>query len=367
MVEYIKIIFVRIIMRKIAILGFGTVGGGVFDAININSKQIKSRLGDDGGIEIAHILDRRTFDGHPLADRVTSDIDKVISDPETEVVVEAMGGLHPAYEFTLKALRAGKSVVTSNKECVERYGEELEAEARKNNASYLYEASAGGGIPCVHTLRNCLAWGDIRRVAGILNGTTNFILTKMAESKLPFDEALAMAQRLGFAEADPTADICGHDAARKICILGGIAWDRFISYDQISHVEGITEVSCDDLAAADALGYAVKLIAMAERRDDGIVLSVSPMLVHKEHIFASVGGSYNAVSILGETADEVVLYGRGAGSLPTANAVLSDVIEALTVHPIPASRNGNITVLTETPDNSDTITLATGKKMSVFG
>lgn len=351
-------------MRKISILGFGTVGGGVFDAVNINYGQIKNRLGD--GIEISHILDRRSFESHPLASRVTSDIDVILSDPETEVVAEAMGGLHPAYEFSLAALSSGKSVVTSNKECVEKYGAELEAAARENNVSYLYEASAGGGIPCVHTLKNCLAWGDVRRIAGILNGTTNFILTKMLDEKLPFSEALAMAQKLGFAEADPTADICGHDPARKICILGGIAWDRYISYGDIPHIEGITELTYDDLRSADEAGYAVKLIAMAERGSDGITLSVSPMLVHKEHIFASVGGSYNAVSILGETSDEVVLYGRGAGSLPTANAVLSDIIEALTVKPIPAVRKGSIGICKQDA-KADTAILGTGKEMRIFG
>lgn len=352
-------------MHKIAILGFGTVGSGVFDAININSRQIINRLGD--GIEVSHILDRRRFEGHILAKCVTDDINDIISDPDTEVVVETMGGLHPAYEFSFAAINAGKSVVTSNKECVEYFGAELEAAAREKNVSYLYEASAGGGIPCVHTLHNCLAWGKIKRIAGILNGTTNFILTKMLDQQLPFDEALAMAQRLGFAEADPTADICGHDSARKICILGGIAWDRYIRYDDISRVVGITDITCDDLVSADRMGYAIKLIAMAECCDSGITLSVCPMLVHKEHIFASVSGSYNAVSILGATADEVVLYGRGAGSLPTANAVLSDVIETLTSHPVPRVRGGNIAIVKSQSDAIDECTLSSGKKMRIFG
>ncbi len=352
-------------MIKIAVMGFGTVGGGVYEALQINKSEIQSRLGDT--IEIAHILDLRTFEGHPLADRVTKDFDAILADKEVRVIAETMGGSHPAYDFSKRALEAGKSVVTSNKECVEKYGAELEKIAREHGVSYLYEASAGGGIPCVHTLKNCLAWGQIKRVAGILNGTTNFILTKMMADKLSFDEALKMAQQLGFAEADPTADVAGFDAARKICILGGIAWDSYIGFNDMPLIKGITDVTYDDLVAADKDGYAIKLIAMASASDGGLALSVCPMLVHKEHIFASVSGSYNAVSILGTTADEIVLYGRGAGSLPTANAVVSDVIEAIDAKPVPAIRKGTNKLLGESEIRFDTYTLATGKVYPIFG
>ncbi|MBR6563094.1 MAG: homoserine dehydrogenase [Clostridia bacterium] len=310
-------------MTNIAILGFGTVGGGVYEAI---SRCSKKPLCD---VNIKYILDLRTFPEHPLGDRVTSDFDKILSDESVSVVVETMGGTGAAYNFSLAALKAGKSVVTSNKAVVDKFGAELERAAAENSVVYLYEASVGGGIPIIAPLNNCFPVDDIVRVAGILNGTTNYILTHMQSEGKSLEEALKTAQELGYAEADPHADLAGLDAARKIAILAGIAFDKYISYESIPHIEGIENVTSEDIRLAEQLGCVIRLIAVAERVNDKARILVAPHLVGASSLFHAIREAFNAVSVTGSAVGEVVFYGQGAGSLPTAAAVCGDIERAI--------------------------------------
>lgn len=342
-------------MREIAILGFGTVGSGVYEVL---------KAAED--IAIKYIVDLREFPGHPLADRVTKSFDQVLEDAGVEVVVETMGGVKIAYEYTKRALLAGKSVVTSNKAVVDACGEELETIARGRGVSYLYEASVGGGIPILRPLRDCFAADRILKISGILNGTTNYILTRMAEAGCTMEEALAEAQALGYAEQDPTADIEGHDAARKICILAGLAFGRYIPYTQVNCLQGIREVTAEDVRLAEAQGCVIRLLGTAERicGDDGehLRLAVAPYLVPTDSLLHAVKGAFNAISVTGESVGEVLFYGQGAGSLPTASAVACDVREALARKPIPASRKA-LEAGYVLPDCAThrTITLSNGK------
>lgn len=319
-------------MKAIAILGFGTVGSGVYEVL---------KKAED--IRIQYVVDLREFPGHPLADRVTSDYEKVLADERVEVVVETMGGVKIAYDYTKRALLAGKSVVTSNKAVVDACGEELEAIAREKGVSYLYEASVGGGIPILRPLRDCFAADRILKISGILNGTTNYILTRMAESGCSMEEALAEAQALGYAEQDPTADVEGHDAARKICILAGLAFGRYIPYTEVKCLQGIRDVTVEDVRLAAERGCVIRLLGTAERVEVGgkehLRLAVAPYLVPEDSLLHAVRGAFNAISVIGESVGEVLFYGQGAGSLPTASAVASDVLEALARKPIPAVRN----------------------------
>ena len=318
-------------MRKIAILGFGTVGSGVYEVL---------KAAED--ITIQYIVDLREFPGHPLADRVTKSFDKVLEDEDVEVVVETMGGVKIAYDYTKRALLAGKSVVTSNKAVVDACGEELEAIAREKGVSYLYEASVGGGIPILRPLRDCFAADRILKISGILNGTTNYILTRMAEAGCTMAEALAEAQALGYAEQDPTADIEGHDAARKICILAGLAFGRYIPYTEVRCLTGIRDVTVEDIRLAAEQHCAIRLLGTAERICEGgkehLRLAVAPYLVPEDSLLHAVKGAFNAISVIGEAVGEVLFYGQGAGSMPTASAVACDVREALSRKPIPAPR-----------------------------
>lgn len=305
-------------MINIAILGFGVVGGGVYEVIKEN----------DLPITVKHILDKRTFPDHPLGGVVTTDFDSIINDAEVSVVVETMGGASPAYEFSLAALRAGKSVVTSNKMVVEKYGELLRAEAEKNGVSYLYEASAGGGIPVIHPIQRCLRANRITRVSGILNGTTNYILRRMTDG-VPFADALKEAQAKGYAEADPTADICGYDTARKIAILATEAFGKLFKYEDCAEITGIDQITVEQMSAASSLGYAIKLLGVAENTKDGYSLFVAPCLVKSDTLLAATNGVFNAVSVVGNMLGEAVFYGQGAGSLATASAVVSDILETV--------------------------------------
>ncbi|MCH5182552.1 MAG: homoserine dehydrogenase [Oscillospiraceae bacterium] len=318
-------------MRKIAILGFGTVGSGVYEVL---------KAAED--ITIQYIVDLREFPGHPLADRVTTCFDKVLADAEVEVVVETMGGVKIAYDYTKRALLAGKSVVTSNKAVVDACGEELEAIAREKGVSYLYEASVGGGIPIIRPLRDCFAADRILKISGILNGTTNYILTRMEEAGCTMEEALAEAQALGYAEQDPTADIEGHDAARKICILAGLAFGRYIPYTEVRCLTGIRDVTAEDIKLAAIQGYAIRLLGTVERvcldGKEHLRLAVAPYLVSLDSLLHAVKGAFNAISVTGESVGEVLFYGQGAGSMPTASAVACDVREALSRKPIPSLR-----------------------------
>ncbi len=314
-------------MHNIAILGMGVVGGGVYEVLKNNASAIKAKLGDS--IRVAHVLDLRSFEGHDLADVVTSDFDKILADDSVSVVVETMGGAHPAYDFSLAALKSGKSVVTSNKEVVSKYGDVLLKAAKDNGVCYLYEASVGGGIPVISPLLNCLTANKIQRIAGILNGTTNYILTKMLCDGASFADALKDAQERGYAERDPSADVEGTDALRKICILAGIAFGKHIPTELAALRRGITEIDFADIAAADKAGYNIKLLGVAKAMGDKASVLVAPHLVKQGTQIADTSDVFNAVSVTGNMVDELVFYGRGAGSLPTASAVCSDIIAAL--------------------------------------
>lgn len=315
-------------MINIAILGLGVVGGGVYEALKTNAALISEKLGGQG-INVAHVLDRRSFAGHELQSRVTADFDRILSDKSVAVVVETLGGAEPAFTFSLKALKAGKSVVTSNKEVVAKYADVLLKAAKDSGTCYLYEASVGGGIPIVASLAGSLTANKITRIAGILNGTTNYILTQMLCRGASFESALADAQSKGYAERDPSDDVNGVDALRKICILAGIASGRHIPTESAALCRGIADIKAEDVAAADRAGYAVKLLGVAKFCGGHAGIVVAPHLVRKGTLLADTAGVFNAVSVTGNLADELVFYGRGAGGVPTASAIVADLITAL--------------------------------------
>lgn len=321
-------------MISIAILGYGTVGSGVAEVCRVNSGVIRERVGRS--IEIRYILDVRDFPGDPFADRITHDPDVIINDPDISVVVETIGGAGFAYEMTKRALSAGKHVVTSNKELVARHGTELIRIALANQVSYSFEASVGGGIPIIRPLHKCLAANVITRIAGILNGTTNYILTRMEHAGIDFATALAEAQAKGYAELHPEADIEGIDACRKIAILSSICRGEYIDSSRI-HTEGITQVTGPDMAYARALGRKIKLLGLYRRLDDQCCdISVAPMMVDRADPVAVADDVFNAIEVEGNALGKAMFYGRGAGRLPTASAVVADVIEsALHIDRIP--------------------------------
>lgn len=312
-------------MISIAIMGHGVVGGGVAEVLLKNGDSIAKKAGDS--IEVKRILDLREFPDSPLADRFTKDFNDILNDADIRIVVETMGGLHPSYEFVKACLENGKSVVTSNKELVAAKGDELLKIARENNLNFLFEASVGGGIPILRPLDQCLAANEVYEIAGILNGTTNFMLTKMIEENMSFDDALALAQRLGYAEREPSADVDGHDAARKICILASLAFGRHVFPDQV-HTEGIRGVSLEDVRCASLMGGVIKLIGRAKKQGDNISCIVAPMIVKEdENLLAQVRDVFNGIMVRGDVIGDVMFYGRGAGKLPTASAVVADVID----------------------------------------
>lgn len=314
-------------MAKIAIMGFGTVGGGVAEVLRRNGEEIRARLGES--VELKYILDVRDLSATPYADKAVKDFSVLENDPELDLVVESIGGARVALEFTRRALMAGKHVVTSNKELVASHGRELLDIAREKNVNYLFEASVGGGIPVLRPLTWCLAGNQIQEIAGILNGTTNYILTRMVKGGVSFDAALKEAQARGYAEADPTADVEGLDAGRKICILSDLAWGREVRPKAIS-VRGISGVDLKDVAIASGAGYRVKLLGRAMRLAGGRQAAfVSPHLVPESCPLAGVDDVFNAIMIRGNAVGDVMFYGRGAGDLPTASAVVGDVVDAL--------------------------------------
>ncbi|MDD6800677.1 MAG: homoserine dehydrogenase [Firmicutes bacterium] len=314
-------------MDHIALLGLGTVGGGVAEILMKNRSDITAKTGLD--IDIKHILDLRKFPDHPLGDRVTDDYNLILGDPEVTLVAEMMGGVHPAYEFTAEALRAKKSVVTSNKAVVAEYGVELLELAAENGVRYLFEASVGGGIPIIHSMTDSMYASDIYEIDGILNGTTNYILSAMKETGVSFDAALKDAQKLGYAEANPTEDVDGFDACRKICILAAMASGRLVYFRDVP-TKGIREITTDDIKAASAKGGAIKLIAKALFKENGeIELSVAPEVVYPDNPLFNVNGVYNGVLVRGRNSGDLLFYGSGAGKLPTAGAVISDIIDIL--------------------------------------
>ena len=313
-------------MVNVAILGFGTVGSGVAEVLTRNGGLIDRRV--DDLVRLKYILDVRDFPDSPYQDLFVKDFSAIESDPDVDIVVETIGGATIALDFTTRALKAGKSVVTSNTELVAEHGCELLALAAEQGVSYLFEASVGGGIPILRPLNQCLAANEIEEITGILNGTTNYILTRMIRGGLSFDAALKEAQANGYAEQDPTADIEGHDACRKICILASLAFGRHIYPRQVP-AEGITGVTLSDVAWAEACGKKLKLLGRAIRQADGRVCAyVSPHLVDVENPLAGVEDVFNAIAVKGNAIGDVMFYGRGAGKLPTASAVVADVIDA---------------------------------------
>ena len=315
-------------MINIAILGFGVVGSGVAEVISKNSDEIikKHHIGQ---INVKHILDLREFPGHPLADRVTSDFNKILNDDEVSIVVETMGGSHPAYDFSKQALLAGKSVVTSNKEVVANFGAELLEIARNNGVAYMFDASVGGGIPIIRPLWQCLSANKINSVAGILNGTCNYILTKMEKEMTDFATALAQAQELGYAERNPSADVEGTDTCRKISILTSLAYGKHV-YPEKVLCEGITKITYDDIAYARRNGYAIKLLGISKKADDGKVYALTaPHFVPETNSISGVNDVYNGILVEGNVVQDVLFCGRGAGSLPTASAVVADIIDVI--------------------------------------
>ena len=315
-------------MAKIAILGFGTVGGGVLEVLRRNAASVSRRAGQP--VEVKYILDIRDFSNHPDAALFVQSIDTILADPEIKVVVETIGGTKFAYPYVRKALESGRSVVTSNKEMVATYGAELLALAREHKVAFLFEASVGGGTPIITPMHQCLAANVISQVQGIVNGTTNFMLTKMAREEMGFDQALKIAQQLGYAETkDPGDDVDGPDACRKIAILASIAFGHHF-YPKNIPTRGIRGITVADIAAAARLDCVIKLIAWAKRDETGrVTAAVEPMLVPKSNQLASVDDVFNAVLVKGDMLGDVVFYGKGAGRLPTASAVVADVIDAL--------------------------------------
>lgn len=314
-------------MINIAILGYGVVGSGVAEVCMMNNESIRRRAGK--GIHIKKILDLRDFPDDHFSDRITHNPEDIVSDSEISVVVETIGGAGFAYEMSRKCLAAGKHVVTSNKELVARHGPELMNLAHKNGVNYLFEASVGGGIPIIRPLHKCLAANEIDHITGILNGTTNYILTRMEESGRTFQEALKEAQELGFAEQDPSADIDGIDACRKIAILSSITFGEYIDSDKI-RTEGISNVTVRDMAYARSLDSKVKLIGCMHRRAGKMAdIIVAPMLLPVSHPVSVARGVFNAIMINGNALGEAMFYGQGAGRLPTASAVVADIIECM--------------------------------------
>lgn len=315
-------------MAKVAIMGYGTVGSGVYDIIKTNSDKL-SRSANGESVDIKYILDIRDFDDHPEKELFTKEFNDILNDDEVSVVAEVMGGLHPAYEFTKSLLEAGKSVVTSNKELVATYGTELLEIARGKNVNYFFEASVGGGIPIIRPMHQCLTANNILKIAGILNGTTNYILDQMIRKSKTFETALKDAQNNGFAERNPAADIEGHDACRKIAILASLASGKMIDYNDID-TDGITNITLDDVKYAAAMDSVIKLIGYAQFDENGKVYSiVSPMVIKNSSPLAGVDGVFNAIMVTGDCVGDVMFYGKGAGKLPTASAVVADVVDAV--------------------------------------
>ncbi len=311
---------------KIAILGFGTIGSGVAEVIDINRDSIEEQI--KSKIEVAHILDLREFPDSPYANVVTRDFDKIISDPDVKIVIEAMGGAHPAYDFSLAAIKAGKHVVTSNKEVVAKFGKELLAAAQENGVRYLFEASVGGGIPVIRPMSDSLAGNKIVSVHGILNGTTNYILTEMAEKGKSFDDALSEAQEKGYAERDPSADIEGIDSKRKIMILAALSFGMIFNEKDVK-AKGITDISDEEVAAVSKIGAKIKLVGLSRKVGEKVVMSVEPCVTPADNPLCSVDGVYNSILVNANALGRVMFYGSGAGKLPTASAVVADIMDIL--------------------------------------
>lgn len=311
-------------MINISVLGYGTVGSGVVEIIKENAELITKRAGEE--IRVKSVLDLRDFPGDPIQDIIVHDFEEVKNDADVQIVVETMGGVHPAYEFVKAALESGKSVCTSNKALVAEYGPELLETAQKNNVNFLFEASVGGGIPIIRPLKISLAPDEILEISGILNGTTNYILTEMTNNGSAFDTVLKDAQDKGYAEKDPTADVEGYDACRKIAILTSLAYGKQLDFEDI-YTEGITKITDRDISYAKAMDAKVKIFGSSKKVGDKVSAMVAPKLITSSHPLYSVDGVFNAIFVKGNMVGDVMFYGQGAGKLATASAVVSDVID----------------------------------------
>lgn len=314
-------------MINVAIMGHGVVGSGVAEILINHADRIAAKAQTQ--VNVKYILDLRDFPDLSYSDKFIKDFDAILNDDSVKVVVEVMGGINPAYDFVKSCLLKGKSVATSNKELVAAKGAELIRLANENNVNFLFEASVGGGIPVLRPIAQCLAANEITEIAGILNGTTNFILNKMIVYNMDFDAALALAQEKGYAEKNPAADIEGHDACRKVCVLAALGFGRHVYPDQVK-TEGITDITLDDVESADNFGCVIKLIGRAKKLPNGkIAASVRPTLVSRDCILSGVNGVFNAVMVNGDQTGEVMFYGKGAGKEATASAVVADVIDCV--------------------------------------
>lgn len=311
-------------MIKAAIMGYGTIGSGVMEVLEINQGSIAKRVGE--GIEIKYVLDLRDFPGEPVQEKIVHDYKAIAEDTEVKIVVETMGGVEPAYTFVKAMLEAGKHVTTSNKALVAAKGAELIALAKEKNVNFMFEASVGGGIPIIRPLNSCLTADEIEEITGIVNGTTNYMMTKMTEEGSEFADVLKDAQAKGYAEKDPTADIEGYDACRKIAILTSLVCGQQVDFEDI-HTEGITKITATDIRYAKAMGRAIKLLASSKKTGDGYVAMVAPYLLPKTHPLYSVNDVFNAIFVHGNVLGDAMFYGSGAGKLPTASAVVADIVE----------------------------------------
>ena len=310
---------------KAAIMGYGTIGSGVYEVLDKNCKSVEKKAGEP--IEVKYILDLRKFPGSPVEKLVIHDVEQIVNDPEIGIVVETMGGIKPAYEFVKRCLLAGKHVVTSNKALVAAHGTELIRIAAEKNISFLFEASVGGGIPIIRPLVESLGGEEILEISGILNGTTNYILTKMSEEGWSFEEALKRAQELGYAECNPEADIEGYDTCRKIAILTAVATGKEVNYEEIP-TQGITKITSMDSSYAAHMGAAIKLFGTSVNKDGKIYLEVAPVLVDAKDPLYAVTDVFNGILVVGNMLGASMFYGSGAGKLPTASAVVADVVDA---------------------------------------
>ena len=315
-------------MKNVAVMGYGTVGSGVVEVLMTNKDAIAKRVGEE--LNVKYVLDLRDFPGDPVQEIITHNFDDILNDEEVTVVAEVMGGIEPAYTFTKKCLLAGKSVCTSNKALVEKHGAELLAIAKEKNVNYLFEASVGGGIPIIRPLHSCLTADVIEEISGILNGTTNYMLTKMSAEGADYDEVLKDAQAKGYAERNPEADVEGHDAGRKIAILTSLVSGKKVDFEDL-YCEGITKVTLADISYAKKLGLAIKLIATSKKQGDKYSIMVSPKMLGAAHPLYSVNDVFNAIFVKGNMLGDSMFYGSGAGKLPTASAVAGDIVEAAKV------------------------------------
>ncbi len=311
-------------MIQVAVLGYGTVGSGVVEVIEKNKAEINKKSGE--ALNIKYILDLRDFPGDPYENKVVHDVNVIMDDPEVKIICETMGGLKPAYDFTKRALMSGKSVCTSNKELVAAHGPELIRIAHENKCNYLFEASVGGGIPIIRPLNYSLTAEKIDAITGILNGTTNYILSKMEKEGADFAEVLKEAQEKGYAERNPEADVEGYDACRKIAILSSLMCGKNVKYEDI-YTEGITKITATDFVYAHAMGKTIKLLAQSKEVDGKFYAMVAPFLIGRDHPLYMVNDVFNAVCVHGNMLGDSMYYGKGAGKLPTASAVVSDVVD----------------------------------------